>query len=168
MSERTTTEKWHDDGILLHKLEDYQCPDDSRKHIMALMNVIQHRPKGAVNELRVYRQSVPYLLRFIIEQAGIIADFRKESDRFLSDSEDKRYKRWTDREDEQLIDLITRDDFSKMQIAVTLGRSVSAISNRVSFLVGRKRVSTEIAGKFFGKANGQDAELELCGTLYKQ
>ena len=166
MSE-SLTDKLHEEGILLHKLDDYQLPDVSRKHIKALMNVVQNRPKGAINELRIYRQSVPYLLNYIIQQAGLLNDYKQEQDRFYSDSEDKRFRRWTDTEDEQLIELITRGDYSKMQIATTLGRSVSSICTRLSTLVGRKRVSTEIAGKFFGKANGVDAELDLVGTLYR-
>ena len=86
--------------------------------------------------------------------------------RFMTDSAEKKYKRWTDEEDNLLIDMVCAD-MSSMDISITLGRSPSAIKTRVSKLVGINRLSQQIAGRFIGELNGAKIEGNIKGTLSK-
>ena len=76
-------------------------------------------------------------------------------------------RRWTDNDDELLIDLICKD-MPVLEIASVFGRTTAAIQTRVSYLVGIRKLSSEIAGKFTGTLNGASIEGNIRGQLIKQ
>ena len=80
---------------------------------------------------------------------------------------DRGNKRWTNEEDETLINLVCEGKTNIHKISTILGRSPGAIQTHISYLVGRKRITQEVAGKFIGFINGITAEAEICGTVYK-
>lgn len=163
----TETERMHESGIYLHNPDDYQCKGETLKAFTVLSGLMHEKPKGgAIAELNLYRKYVPMILRFLLEQQRVLEDATDTIVRYRTDCEKKKNKRWTPEEEETLIELTCRDDMSCMDIATTLGRSVSAIKTKLSQLVGVKRLSASVVGRFFGKANGVDAELDLDGTVY--
>lgn len=76
-------------------------------------------------------------------------------------------KRWTKEDDEMLIDLVCGEKYSLIEIASIFGRSTTAISTRISYLVGINRISKEIAGKFEGLLNGEKVQGDIKGTITK-
>lgn len=77
-------------------------------------------------------------------------------------------KRWSEDDDELLINLVCDNNMTLLEIASVFGRSVSSIQSRVSYLVGIRRLSSEIAGNFMGTLNGTNIEGNIRGKLVKE
>lgn len=155
------------DGILCFDISKMTLKETSNEALSKIMSVIRNRPKSIVVELNTYRKYVPVLIKTAFEMQETRNAAIKQIDRFSDDCADKKYKRWTDTEDLMLIDLVCRGDDSIMGVATTMGRTVSAIKTRLSYLVGVKRLSQQVAGKFIGTANGEEFQADLVGTIYK-
>lgn len=76
-------------------------------------------------------------------------------------------RRWTKEDDEILIEMACDENTSLIEIASIFGRSTTAISTRISYLVGINRISKEIAGKFEGLLNGEKVQGNIKGTITK-
>ena len=131
-----------------------------------LYRVWQERP-DITNELKVYRKYVPEVIKSICRVSELNREAIIRLERYETDGMKKRYKRWTKEEDEELINLVCDDSFSMLEISTMLGRTVPSIKTRVSKLVGLKRLSQEVAGRFIGMINGNHANCVLDGTVYK-
>ena len=150
-----------DDDVLM-----YRC--DNNEAAYKLSTIIQNRPKSIVVELNTYRKYVPQLIKALIDATMVMNASVKQSERYANPKAEKDHKRWTENEDKMLIDMVCYKDCSMMEIATTFGRTVSAIQTRLTYLVGVKRLSQQIAGKFIGKINGEQTEADLVGTVYKE
>lgn len=131
-----------------------------------LDNTICSTP-DVVKEIKIFRKYVPELMS---DYVRLIKDYNmliEAAKRQRTDSESKKYKRWTEAEDNELIELVCEPKLSILDISVTMGRTVPSIKTRVSKLVGLKRISQEIAGRFVGSINGIDSDCVLDGTLFK-
>lgn len=122
--------------------------------------------RGNINELIVYRENVPTLIQFIADIAKY--NFGLEFVNGLATMPNvNKNRRWSKTDDELLIDLVCNDMEIK-NISSVFHRSPTAIAARISHLVGVKRLSQKVAGKFIGTADGEEAEFQLEGTLYKR
>lgn len=70
--------------------------------------------------------------------------------------------------DDLLISAVCSGNFTPLSLAAAFGRSPSAISSHLSYLVGVKRVSQSIAGRFIGQMNGEEVNADIVGTIYKK
>ena len=156
-----------EDGALLWNTNLMSDEKEFNAALFALYKLQSERPKSIVVELNMYRKHVPKLLEMYFLKADLLNASIKENERFHSDCEDKKHKKWTEEEDKLLIDLVCDSEQSPMEIAIALGRSVSSIKTRVSTLVGRKRLSQKVVGKFVGKIGDEDAETTINGVVYK-
>ena len=77
-------------------------------------------------------------------------------------------KRWTDEEDEMLIEMACDDEVSMIDLALFFGRSPGAIQTRITNLVGVGRISQEISGRFVGSINGEHVAGVIEGELRKE
>lgn len=59
-------------------------------------------------------------------------------------------------------------DTSIHELSLMFGRTPSSIKTRVSTLVGLERISQEVAGRFIGKINGDDANADIEGIVLKK
>ena len=75
--------------------------------------------------------------------------------------------RWTQDEDEKLIELVCDGSWTIYEIANSFGRSVPAIKTRVSNLVGLNRLSKKIAGRFIGTIDGAEIDGDINGIVYR-
>lgn len=130
----------------------------------ALTNIMKNH-KGNVNELMAYRSNVKTLIEYVGELELQIYAWRYVAERFL-DSMENANKRWNDEDDNELIEMAC-NDIPEVFMAAKLKRSPSSIKTRISYLVGTKRLSQKVAGKFIGKINGEQTEANLVGTIYK-
>lgn len=80
---------------------------------------------------------------------------------------EKSNDRWIPEEDNQLIEIACQGK-SELEIATILGRTVSAVHSRLSYLVGIRRLSQNINGEFSGVINGQECEGVISGILNKR
>lgn len=158
-----------EDDILLWNVTNNPRAKEGKNSAMALWKQIHQNKFGnVVQEVRFYRKHIPNVLELVFLLTDGIAAANKANERFLNDSEDKKYRRWTDQEDKLLIDLVCAGDKSILEISTTLGRSVPAIKTRLSNLVGVKRISQKVAGKFIGTINGEETETSIDGIVYKE
>ena len=127
-----------------------------------------HQPKGnAFSQLQQFRKMVPIILNYIIWQKKIIDRYTKIYDQMVAKMSAKHRKKWTPEEDELLIEIVARGEESISEVALMFGRSAGAIATRVSYLVGIKKVSEEVAGKFVGSLDGKHVEGVINGTVRK-
>ena len=132
-----------------------------------LMNLCT-TPKGsAFHQLQQFRKLVPELLKAYSELVEVAGASVKQLERACAKSEQNKNRRWTEEEDHWLIDMVVQDT-PAIEIATTMGRSVTAIKSRVSKLVGLQRISQNIAGKFFGTINGEKISGIIEGTVQKK
>lgn len=152
-------------GALMFNTENMISKSEIDKAVFAIEDMRHQRPNVA-NELRTFRKYVPILIRFCYQQQKLIDGYEKLFARIESDSEDKKGQKWCDQEDELLIELAC-SGMSMLELSTTLGRTPGSIKTRISRLVGTKRISQEIAGRFVGYVNGIHTECSVNGTIYK-
>ena len=147
------------------------APDFSRDELVnaarQLAKVSTERPKSIIVELNVYRKYVPIMIKAYCIQSEGMKKAVKQIDRCTDIDYDRGNKRWTNEEDETLINLVCEGKENIHRISTILGRSPGAIQTHISYLVGRKRLTQEIAGRFIGTIDVKSAEAEICGTLIK-
>ena len=161
-------EKLKESGVIGIYASD--LPKDSQEEIQqainALLKNIHERPPFA-KEIAAYRKYVPVLLRYTEFLDKVSQHTSQTFKRLVDDSEEKKYQRWSEVEDEVLIELACREDVSMLEMSTAMGRSVPAIKSRLTKLVGIKRLSQEVAGRFIGTINGNHADCVVDGTIYK-
>lgn len=135
--------------------------------VYQITKAISQHPKSIVQELQIYRKYIPIILEACFIQTEGLKKVGMQLDRCTNISYDRSNKRWSKDEDETLIDQVCEGKSNIHQLSTMFGRSPGAIQVHISELVGRKRLSQEIAGKFIGKINGEVTEAEICGTVYK-
>ena len=134
-----------------------------------LLNMTFKRPSNSYIELTKYRKYVPCILYEMSNLMDDISSVREYAKREEANgkADNKHNKRWSNVEDEWLIDAVCNDE-PLTRIAIALGRTPAAIQTRISYLVGVKRLSQQVEGKFIGTANGSEFEADLVGTVYKE
>ena len=118
--------------------------------------------------LRVYDKYVPKLIKLYFANVEACGGLSKELDRATNNALERNGKRWDRDEDDALIDLVTEEDMSIAQIAITMGRTPQAIQTRVSHLVGIKRLSSDVAGRFKGTLDGVEVDGYIDGTVTRE
>lgn len=77
-------------------------------------------------------------------------------------------KRWTEEEDNLLIEMAVADGTTTVELARVFGRTPGAIQSRITYLVGIERLSSKVAGRFIGTIDGEQAEVEIDGIVSKR
>ena len=158
-----------DDGIALVNTNlPYQTKGETNEALIKVLSVIQNRPKSIIVEVNTYRKYIPKLINYIKERDKLLDFAIKQIERYENDCDDKRFKRWTPEEEEMLINLVCDENYSMLQISTMMGRTVPSIKTKISNLVGVKRLSQKIAGRFIGTMNGENIETNLNGIIYKE
>ena len=147
-----------DDALTKEEKKEY------RTAIFKLQENIHQRPVLS-KELQTYRRYVPLLIKGLQLETAVADGYAKMIERYITNSEARKNKRWLPEEDEVLVNMVC-DDNSIFEISLTLGRTPASIKTRLSNLVGTKRISKNIAGKFIGKIDGILTECEIEGTVF--
>lgn len=156
------------DGLLVFdELDTIMCAKQ-KEAANKLYNIIIHRPGNVVVEVQTFRKYVPLLLDYVLDLSKINRAACLENERIHKKTYDRSNKRWSNDEDERLIELICQEESSMTEISAIFGRSPQAIASRITTLVGRKRISQNVAGRFVGYINGEKTEADIAGTLHKE
>lgn len=134
----------------------------------ACTNVVINRPKSILDELRVYRKHVPVLLQYYGKVAEVLNMSAEATQRLDKSNPDNARRKWTEKEDNLLIEEVCKDDANLAKLAIMFGRSPGALQSRITHLVGVKKISQAIAGKFVGKIDGVLTESDIAGVVYKE
>ena len=122
---------------------------------------------NAFKTLKEWRNLGDKMIRYIEAVNSYVNTSAELFDRMATDSEKKRYQRWSNEEDEILIELVTSGR-PMTEVSACMGRTVPAINTRVSKLVGLKRLEAKIAGQFIGTLNGEAISGHVEGRLRKE
>lgn len=132
------------------------------------LTVLCMQPKGsAFHQLQQFRKLVPELINAYTALWETQDALLEEFDRMCAKTQANKNKRWTKEQEECLVELVCRGNLSPVEISATMGRSVTAISTKVSDLVGVSRISQNVAGQFFGKINGEQTSGIIEGVVQK-
>lgn len=134
--------------------------------LVELQKVINERPQ-VMKELAAYRKWVPVLIDFVKSQDALIKGQEKTFERYSMKQEENRHKRWSKEEDLVLIDEVCEGNASILELSTMMGRSPASIKTRLSYLVGIKRISQEVAGRFVGTLDGRDVAGNINGIITK-
>lgn len=162
-----------DEGVYYTKSPDWwkEAGFDSKEEIAQTIKtvvVLLKNPKGSIGaQLLQWRKIGGKMLRLFKAQHSICQAAENTIKRSNDKTSERSHKKWSSIEDEQLIDAVSKGDSSIIELSCAFGRSPSAIKSRVSYLVGIKRVSSEIAGRFIGTLNGISIEGNIKGQLVK-
>lgn len=155
------------DVLLLNYDQYMDAIGPDMRNACATLSALCSEPRGsAFHQLQQFRKLVPIVIHGFITQTEALDGAAKQLDRIVASSEAKRFKRWTPEEEEYLIELVVRDT-PVLEISTILGRSAGAVKNKVSDLVGIKRISQTVAGRFFGTLNGETVTGTIEGTVQK-
>lgn len=126
-----------------------------------------HRLKNVMNRLNAYREVSATFRDAIITHQELRDMAMRERAQIAGKGTPRSGKKWTDDEDSILIDrAVTGDDVQA--IALTLGRTPTAVSGRISHLVGVKRISEAFAGTIRGQLNGEEVEGVFVGNVSRK
>ena len=142
--------------------------DELVNAFMKIAKVTVERPKSIIVEVNTYRKYIPIVLDAYIRMCEGVRKATMLHDRATDIDYDRSHKRWTPEEDNALIDEVCCDDMNIHKLSTMFGRSPGAIKTHISELVGRKRISQEIAGRFIGIVDGEQIDAEINGTVYKK
>ena len=154
-------------GVLLCKSQDQMVDGKDVGWAIAQIELMKYQKPNFMKEMNTYRKYIPLLIAYCRQMDQLAKAYQELFDRYESDSISKKGQRWTDEEDELLIELATTN-MSMLELSTTMGRTPSSIKTRLSVLVGKERLSQEIAGKFLGLLNGNIVDGEISGILYKE
>lgn len=157
-----------DINVLLLNFKEEKKKLDGLQDAIVKLSMLCNQPHGtAFSQIQQFRKLVPKILNLILFQAKIIDGLEESFDRIVNNMSKNNGKKWTREEDDLLIEIVARGELTIAEIAITFGRTPSAITTRVSYLVGIKRVSEEIAGRFTGYLDGRSVEGFIKGTVRK-
>lgn len=137
---------------------------EGRDALAKVHHLLSNPPKSAHKEITEYRKLCRQLVEYQFYYQTLIETLGEEVDRVISGQSCRGGKRWSDDEDEILIDSASRD-MPISRISIMLGRTPAAIQTRLSYLVGIKRVSAKVAGRFVGWFNGDQVEGDIDGVV---
>ena len=120
-----------------------------------------------ITELMTYRKYIPTIVlgQFVkgkLERFDLAAFDTLMNNQFTNTG-----KRWEEWEDETIVNYICNDE-PMWQICCVLGRTESSIRSRLSTLVGRKRISKEVAGRFVGTMSNDNGNCYIKGTVFEK
>ena len=142
-------------------------PQETHDKLMKALGVKGYGSCSTAEQLRIFKKYVPALINSYYAMQEALAAAAKNEERTFSKINERANKKWDKDEDELLIDLASQDDYTTTKIAVYMGRTPSAIQSRISYLVGIKKLSQEIAGRFIGTLNGQSVNGYIEGSVLK-
>lgn len=118
-------------------------------------------------ELKTYRKYVPALVIELFDTLEVLSMTYDSIDAVDTGMAKRNRKRWTNEEDEQLIEMAA-DGASMSLMGLVLDRTPTAVQTRISYLVGIERLSVDVAGKFIGWLDGELVEGNIDGTVSKR
>lgn len=116
--------------------------------------------------LRLASQRGGEIVRYVEMLSKTNKNLMRQLERYEGAVKKNSRRRWTPDEDEMLVEKASYGDSDIFELAAIFGRTPGAIQTRLSYLVGIKRISKTVAGRFVGTANGADFEADISGVVY--
>lgn len=163
--EQNLTPEYLPDGVAMYRADRLATKEQINRSMSALGQVMHEPPKNPFDALKVYRENVPILINWAFANQQLYRDVMRINDQLTGKAGLRNRKRWTEEEDDLLVERAASESSSLMQLATEMGRSPQAITSRLTYLVGINRVRQEIAGRITGYIDGQPVDGSFHGTL---
>lgn len=156
--------------LLVNARNSYLYDKEELQKTISTIHGLIHRPKGnPYQQLMTWRKMGDRMLKMLCMENEAFMAAVEMNERYSASSTAKNYQRWTPEEDELLIDFVCREQTPTMvEVATTFGRSPAAIAQRVTKLVGKKRIEQSVAGRFIGTFNGVSVDGMVDGVIRKE
>lgn len=132
------------------------------------IKALETRPKNAFAYILELQDLVRKLSQQVLVQQEVLEKALSELHRMDDQVGERSRKRWTEQEDNLLIEEAAKDNTTTVELARIFGRTPGAIQSRITYLVGIERLSSKVAGRFIGTIDGMQAEVEIDGVVSKR
>lgn len=153
------------DGRVFEELYEQVSPTET---LDLSIKALETRPKNMFAYLLELQGLVRKLCQQVLVQQELINKAISELNRMDDQVGERSRKRWTEQEDNLLIEQAAKDNATTVELARIFGRTPGAIQSRISYLVGIERLSSKVAGRFIGTIDGEQAEVEIDGIVSKR
>ena len=147
-------------------LKNLDVIQEGHSALYKLSRLVSNPPKNVYKQLQMFRSLSKQVINYQYLYQDLVAMMSEQQERLVNGMSDRSGKRWTDKEDEALVEYASQDK-SLTNIALMLGRTPSAIQTRLSYLVGINKTTAAIAGRFVGWLNGEHVEGDIDGIVSK-
>lgn len=132
-----------------------------------LIQVFKDRNKmSAKRRLESYEAVIPYLI-FDHDFSSYVAKHLTKEMPNVRDN-----KRWTEEEDNALVEMAVLFDGNLENLffmaPMWFGRTPDSVKTRLSYLVGKKRLTVKVEGKFEGDFEGELVKGQISGLVHKK
>ncbi|MGX8696352.1 MAG: hypothetical protein ACSW8D_08210 [Prevotella sp.] len=155
---------------LKKRLDKKWCPKIEPEFVGEALDALAEALQGKMpinKELATYRKYIPSFMVEFFDQGELILSLLESVDEVDSGMAKRNRKRWTEEEDEQLIEMAANGS-SMTLMGFALDRTPTAVQTRISYLVGIEKLSVDVAGKFIGWLDGELVEGDIDGTVSKR
>lgn len=139
-----------------------------KSKMVEIMNLVQQPSGTPFIQLKKWRELGKWMLEDLKVQNKIHEGYIETVNRISEKIDANANKRWTAEEDEMLIEFVTDEEITPLEVATILGRTPAAINARVSKLVGINRIDQKVAGHFLGYINGEKTEGSIEGIVSRK
>jgi hypothetical protein len=115
--------------------------------------------------LTKYAELTAMMVKILIRQNESLNGLWAEYNQLTGHEGERARKRWTEREDEILVDQACQDGMTLLQLALAFNRTPGAVSSRLTYLVGVSKVSRVVAGRLIGYLDGEPVDGHFEGKL---
>lgn len=140
---------------------------ETRPTLIKLYECCHSKGGNMAQKYKTYEKYVPILLKMYFSFQEMVESQAKQIERYEKAAAARKYARWTDEEDNALVEMVVQEGIGIHELSTMFGRSPASISTRLTKLVGIGRISQDIVGKFVGTLNGEDVSGVINGTLTK-
>lgn len=147
-------------------IKNWDVIQNGRSAAYKLARLISNPPKNVHKQLQMFRSLSKQVINYQFLYQDIVDMMGEQQERLVNGMSDRARKRWTDKEDEALVEYASQDK-SLTDIALMLGRTPGAIQTRLSYLVGINKTTAAVAGRFVGWLNGEHVEGDIDGVVSK-
>lgn len=115
--------------------------------------------------MKLYREASNELINAYAAVQQLLTSYRESYEELTGQASGRNRKRWTAEEDEVLIEIASQGERTLFQLALDMARTPGAVQSRLSYLVGIRRISQQVAGRFVGYVDGEPVDAEIEGVL---
>ena len=155
-------------GTQMFHAKDFEALAQERETACREIMALNAAHGGNVHQrLTRYRKYSEVLIALVLAQTELIDGLLTEQEHLLRGHATQSGRRWTDEQDEALVNLACDPDPAMIKIALALNRTPGAVASRLTYLVGVSKVSRHVVGRITGYLDGEPVSGNFDGVLLR-
>jgi hypothetical protein len=153
-------------GVNLWDIEDLECLTRDREVAIREVLSLNATHGGNIHQrLTRYRKYTEIMISLLVTQTELIESLLMNQEHLLRGKASQSGRRWTQEQDEALIERACQPESSMMTLALTFNRTPGAIASRLTYLVGVSKVSRHVVGRITGYLDGVQVDGAFDGEI---